>query len=206
MYTPPYFKNDNIENVLAFVEKNSFGILISQANSKFLATHVPLELDKNENGQTILVGHISKGNLQWKNFTHDSNVLAIFNGPHSYISSSWYDHENVPTWNYIAVHMYGIIKIIEGEKLIEALTRLVDKYEQQSENPVSVKTMSEKFFKKELNGIVGFEIEITEIQSAYKLSQNRDAANHANITAELRKSGDENSQLIAAEMEKHKRK
>ncbi len=113
MYTPPYYKNENVENVLDFVEKNSFGILISQSNSKLLATHIPLEFDKNENGQTILVGHISKANPQWKNFINDSNVLAIFNGPHSYISSSWYDHENVPTWNYIAVHIYGKVKIIE---------------------------------------------------------------------------------------------
>lgn len=206
MYTPSYYKNDNIENVLDFVEKNSFGILISQSNSKFLATHIPLELDKNENGQPILVGHISKGNPQWKNFINDSDVLAIFNGPHSYISSSWYDHENVPTWNYIAVHIYGKVKIIEGEKLIISLSKLVDKYEKQSEKPISVATMSERFFSKEIKGIVGFEIEITEIQSAYKLSQNRDDKNHSNITSELRKRVDENSHLIATEMEKHKRK
>ncbi len=206
MYTPAYYKDDNIENVLDFVEKNSFGILISQSNSKFLATHIPLELDKNENGQPILVGHISKANPQWKNFINDSDVLTIFNGPHSYISSSWYDHENVPTWNYIAVHIYGKVKIIEGEKLIASLTKLVDKYEKQSEKPASVGTMSEKFFNKQIKGIVGFEIEITEIQSAYKLSQNKDDKNHTNITTELRKSSDENSHLIANEMELHKRK
>ena len=202
MYVPYYFRNENIEDVLDFIENNSFGILISQSNSKFLATHIPLELDKNDNGQPILFGHISKGNPQWKNFENNSEILAIFNGPHCYISSSWYDHENVPTWNYIAVHIYGKVKIIEGERLITALTKLVDKYENQMENPVSVKTMSEVFVNKEIKGIVGFEIEITEIQSAYKLSQNRDKNNHSNIVAELRKRGDNNSHLIAIEMGK----
>ena len=206
MYIPSYFKNNDLDEVRDFLSKNSFGILVSQLDSKFLATHIPLELDKNEEGKDILVGHISKGNPQWKNFSHDSQVLAIFSGAHSYISSSWYDHENVPTWNYIAVHIYGKIKIIEGEKLVRALTKLVDKYEKNSEKPVAVERMSEKMLNKEIKGIVGFEIEINEIQSAYKLSQNRDDVNHKNITSELEKKGDCNSQVIAEEMKKHKGK
>ncbi len=205
MYIPAYFKNNDLNEVRDFLNKNSFGILVSQKDSKFLATHIPLELDKNEDGKDVLVGHISKGNPQWKNFTHDSEILAIFSGAHSYISSSWYDHENVPTWNYIAVHVYGKIKIIEGEKLINALKKLVDKYEMNSDKPVSVEKMSEKFISKEIKGIVGFEIEISEIQSAYKLSQNRDSVNHNNITEELEKKGDSNSQIIAEEMKKHKK-
>lgn len=205
MYIPACFKNDDLNEVRDFLNKNSFGILVSQLDSKFLATHIPLELDKDENGKDILVGHISKANPQWKNFTNDSQILAIFSGAHSYISSSWYDHENVPTWNYIAVHIYGKIKIIEGEKLINALKKLVDKYEVNSDKPVAVEKMSEKFISKEIKGIVGFEIEINEIQSAYKLSQNRDAHNHKNIIAELDKKGDCNSQIISEEMKKYKK-
>lgn len=205
MYIPACFKNDDLNEVRDFLNKNSFGILVSQLDSKFLATHIPLELDKDENGKDILVGHISKANPQWKNFTNGSQILAIFSGAHSYISSSWYDHENVPTWNYIAVHIYGRIKIIEGEKLINALKKLVDKYEVNSDKPVAVEKMSEKFISKEIKGIVGFEIEINEIQSAYKLSQNRDAHNHKNIISELDKKGDCNSHVIAEEMKKHKK-
>lgn len=202
MYIPHYFRNENIEDVTDFIEKNSFGILISQSDSKFVATHIPLELDKNENGKPVLSGHISKANPQWKNFANDCEILAIFNGPHAYISSSWYDHENVPTWNYIAVHVYGKVKIIEGEKLVAALEKLVHNHEKTMKNPVAVRTMSKAFFEKEIKGIVGFEIEITEIQAACKLSQNRDEKNHSNIIAELRKSDDFNSQTIADEMEK----
>jgi len=206
MYIPSHFKNDDAAEVRDFLTKNSFGILISQADARLWATHIPLELDKNENGQDILTGHISKGNPQWKNFADNSGVLAIFPGPHSYISSSWYDHENVPTWNYIAVHIYGKIKIMEGEKLISALTKIVHKYEAGSAKPVSVENMSEQYLHKQINGIVGFEIEIDEIQPAYKLSQNRDAVNHTNITNELEKKGDYHSLSVAEAMKKHKKK
>src|SRR5688500_16920562 len=132
-------------------------------------------------------------------------MLVIFNGTHAYISSSWYDHENVPTWNYIAVHVYGTIKIIEGEKLLQALKNLVDRYEQKSANPVSVEKMSEKFLSREIKGIIGFEIEIEEIHSAYKLSQNRDEKNHTNIINELEKRDDSHSAAIAEEMKKRKK-
>ena len=206
MYIPPHFKNNNLGEVRDFIKKNSFGILISQADSKLWGTHIPLELATNEAGDSILTGHISKGNPQWKNFTDNSSVLAIFNGPHSYISSSWYDHENVPTWNYIAVHVYGTIKIIEGEKLLAALTNLVHKYEQESARPVAVENMSPQFLQKQINGIIGFEIAINEIQPAYKLSQNRDHANHTNITGQLEKRGDAHSLAIAAEMKNHQKK
>jgi transcriptional regulator len=206
MYVPPHFKNDHIDQVRDFIGKNSFGILVSQTDAGLWATHIPLELDMNEQGKDILAGHISKGNPQWKNFTDNARVLAIFSGSHSYISSSWYDHENVPTWNYIAVHVYGTIKIIAGEKLLSVLKKLVDKYEKSSAHPVSIEHMSEKFLQKEINGIVGFEIEIDEIQSAYKLSQNRDSKNHENIVKELEKKGDPGSLAIAELMMTHKRK
>jgi transcriptional regulator len=201
MYTPHHFKNNNIVEVLDFVQNNSFGIIVSQHNAKLVATHFPLQLHKNEEGKYVLQGHLSRANPQGKFFENGVEVLAIFNGPNSYISSSWYNHENVPTWNYIAVHIYGTIKIIEGDKVIQALTQLVDKYEQKSEHPVSVTNMSTEYLASQLKGIIAFEIEITDVQSAYKLSQNRDNVNHENIVKELRKSGDENSNAIADAME-----
>ena len=202
MYVPGYYRNHDIEEVKSFVRENSFGILVSNGSSKLHATHIPLELDRNEEGKDILTGHISRANRQWKNFSNNDRVLVIFNGPHAYVSSSWYDHENVPTWNYIAVHVYGVIKIIEGEKLLQAIKRLVDRYESKSENPVSIEKMSEKFLSREIKGVVGFEIEIEEIHSAYKLSQNRDSKNYTNIIKELEKQGDSNSLSVAEEMKK----
>ncbi len=203
MYIPNHFRHQNIEEVKAFLQQNSFGILVSQVNGRPWATHIPLELEVNGEGKEVLVGHISRGNKQWKEFEQNEEVLAIFNGPHTYISSSWYDHENVPTWNYIAVHVYGTIRIIEGKELLNSLKKLVNKYEAHSTHPVTVEGMSENFLDRELKGIVGFEIGITEIQAAYKLSQNRDTKNKMNIVAELEKRDDHDSNQIAGRMKSY---
>lgn len=121
MYTPDLYKNENPEEIRTFLKENSFGILINQTNGKLCATHIPIELELNAEGKEILQGHISKLNPQAEGFTANDEVLAVFTGPHSYISSSWYDHENVPTWNYIAVHVYGKIKIVDYETSVEQL-------------------------------------------------------------------------------------
>lgn len=201
MYTPEIYKNENQEEIKKFLLENSFGILINQTNGKLCATHIPLELEINKEGKEILYGHLSKENPQWNGFLDNDQILAVFSGPHSYISSSWYDHENVPTWNYIAVHVYGKIKIIEGEAVIESLKKLVDKYEQNSENPVRVEDLSKKTMMQS-RGIVAFEIEITEIQATKKISQNRDEKNHQNIITELEKTNTNQSIAIANEMKK----
>lgn len=121
MYTPDLYKNENQEEIRTFIKENSFGILINQTNGKLCATHIPIELEINAEGKEILQGHISKLNPQAEGFKENDQVLAVFTGSHSYISSSWYDHENVPTWNYIAVHVYGRIKIVDYETSVEQL-------------------------------------------------------------------------------------
>lgn len=201
MFIPDIYKNENQEEIRTFLIQNSFGILVNQTNGKLCATHIPLELDINKEGKEILVGHISKENPQWKGFTDNDHVLAIFSGPHSYISPSWYNHENVPTWNYIAVHVYGKIKIIEGEAVTNSLKKLVDKYEQASENPVRIEDLSKKTMM-QTRGIVAFEIEIEEIQATKKMSQNRDDMDHATIILELEKTKNSQSVAVANEMKK----
>ena len=201
MYIPDIYKNENKEEINKFIQENSFGILINQTNGKLWATHIPLELDTNKNGGSILFGHLSKENPQWEGFIENNEVLAVFSGPHSYISSSWYDHENVPTWNYIAVHVYGTIKIIDAEAAIEVLKKQVDKYEQKSKNPVRIEDLSKKTMMQS-SGIVAFEIEITQIQATRKMSQNRDGKNYQNIISELEKTNTNDSIAIANEMKK----
>lgn len=201
MFIPDIYKNENQEEIRTFLVQNSFGILVNQTDGKLCATHIPLELDTNIEGQEILLGHISKENPQWKGFTDNDHVLAIFSGPHSYISPSWYNHENVPTWNYIAVHVYGKIKIIEGEAVTNSLKKLVDKYEQNSECPVRIENLSKKTMM-QTRGIVAFEIEIQEIQATKKMSQNRNDLDHENIILELEKTKNEQSIAVATEMKK----
>ena len=195
MHTPDHYKNENLEELKEFISKNAFGILVNQTNGRPWATHIPLELDVDPQGKDILVGHIAKANPQWQYFKEDEEVLAIFNGPHSYISSSWYKDEEVPTWNYIAVHVYGKIKILDKAALLESLHKLVDKYEKSSEQPVSIDNLSEATMK-QIVGVVGFQIDITEIQATYKLSQTR-PEDHSQIIDQLEKTNNQGSKDVA---------
>tara|TARA_R110002072_G_scaffold5102_5_gene34129 strand:+ start:2311 stop:2919 length:609 start_codon:yes stop_codon:yes gene_type:complete len=195
MYTPSHYKNENLDEVREFLKQNSFGILINQTDGRPWATHIPLELDVDDVGKDILVGHISKANPQWKSFKGNEEVLAIFNGPHSYISSSWYKEEEVPTWNYIAVHVYGKIQILNDEAVLDSLHKLVDKYEKASTNPVSIHNLSHKTMR-QIKGIVGFQIGITDIHATYKLSQTR-PEDHPKIIEELQKTNNPGSHEIA---------
>ena len=200
MYTPKIYKQEDQEEINNFIRQNGFGILISHGAERIIGTHIPLELS--DDG-TQLHTHISRANPQWKNLDENKEILVIFNGPHTYISSSWYDHENVPTWNYLAVHVYGTLRIIEGDELRISLKKLVDKYEQHSKNPVSVETMSAEYFEKEMKGVVGFEITVNKTEAVYKLSQNRDQKNHTAIINELDNRTDDASHEIAEAMKKY---
>lgn len=202
MYIPDLYKNENQTEIEKLIHENGFAILVNQTNGKLWATHIPLLLE-NKNEKQFLVGHVSKLNPQAESFKTNDDVLAIFSGSHSYISSSWYDHENVPTWNYLAVHVYGKLKLHSYEESIEALKRLVDKYEAKSKNPVRVENLSEKTMR-EARGIVSFEIEITAIESVKKLSQNRDDKNYKNIISELEKTNDNQAIEVAKEMKKNR--
>ncbi len=197
MYTPKYFRNEDEHAVKEFIRQNGFGILISAANGNLLATHIPLELSADG---TKLSGHISKGNAQGKDLLKAMEVLVIFSGPHTYISSSWYDHANVPTWNYIAVHVYGTIRLIEGEELFHSLEQLMNKYERHSADPVTVEKLTPAYMQQAMKGVTGFEINITKIEATHKLSQNRDRKNYANIIHELDQRGDHDSAAIADAM------
>jgi transcriptional regulator len=177
VYIPKYFRNEDPHLIKAFIAQNGFAILVSEVAGRPWATHIPLLLEQRKDGVDMLTGHISKANGQWKAFNNEKEVMAVFSGAHAYISSSWYDHENVPTWNYEAVHVYGKIRITAEDETKNHLAGLVDKYEAKMKCPVSVEKMTPEFYTREVKGLVGFEIQIAEIQAVSKLSQNRDAEN-----------------------------
>lgn len=200
MYIHPLNRWEEDPEIVEFIQKNPFATLVSTNSGRPWATHIPLMLSEDKNGVSILSGHIAKANPQWKELQEE--VLVIFQGPHAYISSSWYNHENVPTWNYLAVHAYCSIKLIEGEELMEHLKSLVDRFEEGRPNRVSVETMSEKYLESQLKGLVGIELKIKEVHSSAKLSQNRDAVNYKNIVQQLEASPFETEKEIAVEMKK----
>jgi len=195
MYTPAHYKNTERAELKNFIRENGFGILINQVDDKPWATHIPMELDTDAHGNDILVGHIAKANPQWRYFEANKQLLCIFNGPHSYVSSSWYKEEEVPTWNYIAVHVYGSLTILNEEELLASLYKLVDKYEKDSKNPISIHQLSDKTMR-QIKGIVGFQIKIEDIQATYKLSQGREH-DHPKIIDALEARNESGSTAIA---------
>lgn len=136
MYIPASFEEKNLSTLHEFIEQHSFGLLISQVEGQPFATHLPILLDRNTGANGTLIGHMARANRQWKSFA-DQTVLTIFNGPHAYISPTWYEAENlVPTWNYIAVHAHGSVKITEDESvLLEVLQKTVSEYERSMPSP-----------------------------------------------------------------------
>lgn len=202
MYTPKDFRNNDLQELHAFIRGNSFGLLVTQGPA-LLATHIPMMLSSDG---SLLQSHIARANPQGKHFSINQEVLVVFQGPHTYVSSSWYDHENVPSWNYIAVHAYGKLRVFEGEELLLSLKEMTDHYEAASSKPVRVENMSPAFLESHLRAVIGFEIRIDRLEATYKLSQNRDPVNHENIILELEKRGDFQSKTIASEMKKRTHK
>jgi transcriptional regulator len=202
MFIHSYSKVSDSKEIYDLINQHGFATLVTIVDGKPWATHLPLILSADG---TQLTGHVSRGNKAWRSFT-DNEVLCIFQGPHAYVSSSWYDHENVPTWNYEAVHLYGKVKILEGEDLLQTLRELTNKYEKHSQKPVTVEGMNKKYLDTEIRGIVAFSIQVTSVDASFKLSQNRDDKNFQEIIRQLRKRGDANSVETANEMERMRKK
>lgn len=204
MYIHPRNLWENEPEIIEFIKKNAFATLVSQVHGKPWATHLPLVLGQDPEGNPILSGHVAKANQQWKSIPNNDEVLVIFQGPHAYISSSWYNHENVPTWNYLAVHVYGKIRIIEGEELMHHLKSLVNTYEAGRPNRVRVETMTDSYVQSQLRALVGFEVKIEEVKASAKLSQNRDDVNYRNIIGKLDESAYPMDRDVAEEMRKRR--
>lgn len=204
MYIPEMYQHHDRTEIVEFISAHGFALLVSSEGGSILATHVPLIFEDRE-GRDILHGHISAENPQSLSLKDGVEVLAVFSGPHAYISSSWYDHENVPTWNYTAVHVYGRVRLLDQTETLESLDRLMQKYEVASDNPVRLSELSQKNLR-QARGVTAFEIAVTNIQSVRKLSQNRDDSNFERIIQKLQHSGDPTQEAVAAEMKKQRPK
>ncbi|MEW9577361.1 FMN-binding negative transcriptional regulator [Bacillus toyonensis] len=200
MYIPKYFKVTDIDEIREFIQMNSFGTIVTTKQGKPIATHIPLELNK-QGDDYYITGHMAYGNPQWRTLEDCEDVLVMYQGPHAYISSSWYEKENVPTWNYQAIHVYGTASILSEKELQQDLMVLLKKYENHRENAVLWDKLSLPLLEKELKGIIGFKIKVKEIQAAYKLSQNRNKEDYLNIVNKLYGEEESNSQQIAKVME-----
>ncbi|WP_072357316.1 FMN-binding negative transcriptional regulator [Chitinophaga sancti] len=199
MYIPHDNLMDNPAEILSFIQRYSFGTLVTNIEGIPVATHLPFHA-KMKDGQLILTTHIAKANKQWQGITDQQN-LVIFSEPHAYISPSNYDsRQSVPTWNYLSVHAYGKANIIDDKEAVMALLEsAIEDYEpaymaQWNELP-------EAFKYKMANGIVAFEIAVTTLQGKKKLSQNKTDEERKRIIESLKKSGDTNMSQLGEYME-----
>ncbi len=182
MYIPDHFNEADTSKTLNLIRDHSFGTLITIRDTIPFASHIPFIVEGDQN--ITLIGHLAKSNEQWKHFESDQQVLVIFQGPHAYVSPSWYESPGVPTWNYTAVHLYGIPKLItEGAKLIDAIEKLTHIHETKNKTSWKLEYPSNM-----LKTIVGFEIHVQKVESKFKLSQNRPKADRDNVTYELLRS------------------
>lgn len=199
MHLPKINEERNWDVIAAFIRQYPFATLVHVLEGKPLATHLPLELVEKTPGTFVLQGHVSKANPQWRAFA-ESPALVIFTEPHAYISASWYEQDKIPTWNYIAVHITGRTTVLDETATHLSLERLMQRYESGRENEARIGDMPEDDYKKNLSGIVGFEISLDEVQARYKLSQNKNDKDYASVVTHLERSEDQQERAIAAAM------
>lgn len=191
MYIPDAFREADQAVLHQVIRDNSFATLITYGGGAPSASHLPLILDSARGDRGTLRGHMARANPQWRDFKDGAEALAIFQGPHAYISPSWYEtHPSVPTWNYVAVHAYGVPRLIEDRAELRDLLKVsVKLYESGFEKPWEF-DLPEGFVEKMIDMIVGFEVPIGRLEGKLKLNQNRSAADRRSVIRVLERSPD----------------
>src|SRR5262245_30641523 len=197
MYIPGAFRETNHEKLFEVIEQNSFGLLVSTFDGEPFASHLPLLLDRTIDPHGCLIGHMARANPQWEQ-ADGQTVLAVFSGPHAYISPTWYEAENVvPTWNYVAVHASGTFRAIhERDAMLEIVGKYVNFFEAALPNPWKFDPDGE-YSRKMGGAIVGFRIEISRLEGKWKLNQNHPRERREKVVRALHASGATGSLAIA---------
>ena len=203
MYKLPYFKAADPTFVINLVRQYPFAVLMGSNNQGFpVATQVPLFLEERENGN-FLVGHIMRKTDHHKTFEENNNVMALFHGPHSYVSASSYvDPRQASTWNYLSVQASGKISFLDNKALVEILKMTTAAFE-ENQSVSSFDELKEDYVKENLHAIIAFEIKIEKLDHTFKLSQNKDEQTFQNILVHLEK-GDEQSKEVAMHMRRNR--
>lgn len=174
MYIPRMNRINDIDVMIAFMQKNNFAIVVSSSDDVPVATHLPLTITQLDE-EIILRGHFAKANTQWQQID-TQEVLVIFTGPHAYISPTHYDkHESVPTWNYVAVHAYGKPTIVTSDSHPKQMDTLLNELIESHEPSYKAQwdSLSPTYREGMKKGIVGVEIAVSRIEGKAKLSQNK---------------------------------
>ena len=197
MYVPSHFAESDLPTLHDFIEQHSFGLLVSQVEELPFATHLPFLLDRSREPYGVLVGHVARANPQWRELTQRP-ALAVFSGPHAYISPTWYEATNVvPTWNYTAVHATGRVELVEEHSaLLEIVQRSVNLYESAMPKPWALDTTG-LFVDRMLDQIVGFRILIDSIEGKWKMSQNHPVERREKVIRALQSQSNTDAHAVA---------
>ena len=198
VYLPPLFSETRTELLVAHIERHDFGLLVSHGEQGLIASQIPFLVERRD-GRLYLQGHLARANPQADDLGPPGEALAIFQGPHAYISPSWYGAgPAVPTWNYATVHAYGEARAIRDAGWLRGLVgRLTERHEAREPAPWQMRDLPEAYFTSMLEGIVGIEITVSRLEGKFKLSQNRPPADRPRIIAALDQRGDPDSQAVA---------
>lgn len=200
MYLPKHFAEPDAQRIADLIHEQGFATLVVQHQGQPFASHVPLLFDPASGEKGVLYGHLARANPQWQSFADGAPVLAIFHGPHAYVSPSWYLTPGVPTWNYAVVHVRGRVRLIDDAEqagaIVAALTEQYDGLVADPDGPV----LAPEKWQAMLAGIVGFAIDIDDIQGKFKLSQNRSKEDRQRVIAKLGQSDAAADQAVASLM------
>ena len=209
MYLPSHFEETRPEVLRQLIRNHPLGTLVTFGADGLNANHVPFEFDPDPAPLGTLRAHVARANPVWREFSKEVEPLVIFQGPQSYITPSWYQTKKetgkvVPTFNYIVVHAYGGLRIIEDagwlRKFVGGLT---DRFESARAQPWGIGDAPEDFIAMQLRAIVGIEITVTRLIGKWKASQNRPAADQKGVVAGLRESDDAVARAMAAVVERN---
>jgi len=204
MYNLPYFKERDYAVLFKFIKEHSFALVIGSFKDRPVATQVPLLIHR-QNEKLYLKGHIMRGTDHHKAFEKNKNVLCVFTGAHSYVSASWYtEQQTASTWNYMTVHASGNLEFLDDAALQQILWETTNYYENDAHSPANYEMLPADYVAKLSKAIVAFQIEVTNLQNVFKLSQNRNNKSYTNITNHLEASEDDGAKRIASEMKKRK--
>ena len=210
MYLPSHFEETRAEVLHELIWRHPLGTLVTFGADGLNANHVPFEFDPHLAPLGTLRAHVARANPVWREFSKEVEPLVIFQGPQSYISPSWYPTKKetgkvVPTFNYIVVHAYGAMRVIEDAAWLRNFVgKLTDRFESPRDKPWAITDAPEDFISMQLRAIVGIEIELTRLTGKWKTSQNRPAADQKGVVAGLRESDDAVAQAMAAAIEKNR--
>ncbi len=211
MYVPQHFQETRIDVLHEAMRAHPFATVVTLTSDGLNANHIPLLLSVAPDGSGSLRGHVARANPMWSNFSEQVDALAIFQGAHAYVSPSWYPAKRehgrvVPTWNYVVVHAYGPLSVIDDPAWLRArLEELVARHEGSTATAWSISDAPQDFVERMIGSIVGFEIRITRLVGKWKVSQNQTPANRAGAVAGLIERGGADDAQMAALIEEAER-